>query len=106
MPERYLYDFDVYTGATGERETSLGEKAVLSLSETIQGRYHQLFYNYFSSISLQKLLNRGTYACGTIRTNRNKFPSEISAETKNLQRGGATFRQCGNIVAKITKWSM
>ena len=35
-------DFDVCTGATGERETSLGEKVVLPLSETI---YHQLFYD-------------------------------------------------------------
>ena len=100
----YLYDFDVYTGATGERETPLGEKVVLTLSESIKGRHHQLYYdNYFSSISLlEKLLSQGTYACGTIRTNRKNFPSEISEEARRLSRGESVFRQCGNIVA--TAW--
>ena len=71
----YLCDFNVYTGATGERETCLGEKVVLTLSESIQGKHHQLFYdNYFFSLPLlEKLLSRDTYACGTIRTNRKNF---------------------------------
>ena len=102
----YICDFNVYTGAsaTGERETSLGEKVILSLSESIQGRHHQLYYdNYFSSIGLlEKLLAEGTYACGTIRSNRKNFPSAISMEAKSLERGGFLFRQCGNIVA--TAW--
>ena len=102
----YLYDFNVYTGATGERETALGEKVVvvvLTLSEPLKGKHHQLFFdNYFTSITLlDKLLARGTYGCGTIRTNRKNFPSEISEETKKFQRGGSVFRQCGNIA---TAW--
>ena len=32
----YLYDFNVYTGATAERETALGEKVVLTLSESVE----------------------------------------------------------------------
>ena len=41
----YLYDFNVYTGATGERETALGEKVVLTLSEPLKGKHHQLFFD-------------------------------------------------------------
>ena len=100
----YLVDFNVYTGATGERETALGEKVVLTLAESIKGRHHQLYFdNYFSTINLfLTLLQQDTYSCGTIRTNRKNFPSEISDETKRLQRGDFSFRQCGNIVA--TAW--
>ena len=99
----YLYDFNVYTGATGERETALGEKVVLTLSEPLRGKHHQLFFdNYFTSTLLDKLLARGTYGCGTIRTNRKNFPSEISEEAKKFERGGSVFRQCGKIVA--TAW--
>ena len=38
----YQYDFNVYTGATGERKVALGEKVVLTLSESVKGRHHQL----------------------------------------------------------------
>ena len=97
----YLVDFNVYTGATGERETALGEKVVLTLADSIKGRHHQfLFDNYFSTISLlSKLLQQDTYAYGTIRTNRKNFPSEISNEVKRVQRGEYSFRQCGNLVS-------
>ena len=100
----YLYDFNVYTGATGERETALGKKVVLTLSESIKGRHHQLFFdNFFTSISLlDKLLAQGTYGCGTIRSNRKNFPSEVSEEAKRFPRGESAFRQCGNFVA--TAW--
>ena len=104
MADAYLYDFNVYTGATGEREKALGEKVVLTLSEPLRGKHHQLFFdNYFTSITLlDKLLARGTYGCGTTRTNRKNFPSEISEEVKKFERGGSVFRQCGKIVA--TAW--
>ena len=36
----YFYDFDVYVGATGEREGALGEKVVMKLSDTLSGRHH------------------------------------------------------------------
>ena len=101
---RYMYDFNVYTGATEEREAGLGEKVVLTLAESIKGRNHQLYFgNYFTSISLvTKLLTQGTYTCGTIRTNRKHYPSEINTQAQRFKRGESTFRQCGNIVA--TAW--
>ena len=100
----YLYDFNVYTGASGERELALGEKVVLKLSESVKGKHHQLFFdNYFTSLPLlDKLLAQGTYACGTIRTNRKNFPFVISEEAKRFQRGESTFRQSNDIVA--TAW--
>ena len=53
----YLYDFNVYTGASGgDRETGLGEKVVLQLVESIKGNNHHLYFdNYFSSSLLSKL---------------------------------------------------
>ena len=99
----YMYDFNVYTGATAGRETALGEKVVLTLSDSIMGRHHQLFFdNYFTSVNLlSTLLEKGTYACGTICTNRKQYPAEIS-EVKKRSRGESVFRQCGNLVA--TAW--
>ena len=100
----YLYDFNVYTGATGVRETGLGENVVLTLSESVKGKHHQLYFdNFFTSFTLlEKLLSQGTYGCGTIRTNRKNFPSNMTDEAKKFKRGESTFRQCGNIVA--TAW--
>ena len=101
----YMYDFSVYTGASGgDREMGLGEKVVRQLAESIKGNHHHLYFdNYFSSISLlSKLLEDGTYACGTIRTNRKLYPSEISEEAKRFVCGQSTFHQCENIVA--TAW--
>jgi hypothetical protein len=65
----YMCDFNVYTGATDGREVALGEKVVLTLSDSIMGRHHLLFFdNYFTSVNLlSTLLDKGTYACGTIR---------------------------------------
>ena len=51
---------------------------------------------------MSKLLEDGTYACGTIRTNRKQYPAEISEEVKRLSRGESVFRQSGNLVA--TAW--
>ena len=100
----YMYDFNVYTGATGNREMGLGEKVVLTLAESVKGRHHQLYFdNYFTSINLlTKLLSEGTYGCGTIRTNRKQYPSEISVEAQRFQRGESAFRQSGNLVT--TAW--
>ena len=99
----YMCDFNVYTKATGGREVALGEKVVLT-SDSIMGRHHQLFFdNYFTSVNLlSTLLEKGTYACCTIRTNRKQYPTEISDEVKKSSCGESVFRQCGNLVA--TAW--
>ena len=99
----YMYNFNVYTSATGNREMGLGEKVVLTLAESFKGRHHQLYFdNYFTSINLLMKLSEGTYGCGTIRTNRKQYPSEISVEAQRFQRGESAFCQSGNLVA--TAW--
>ena len=93
----YMCEFDVYTGATDGREVALGGQVVLSLSDSIMGHHHQLFFdNYFTSVNLlSTLLNKGTYTCGTICTNRKQYPAEISEEVKKSSRGESAFHQCG-----------
>ena len=55
----YVYDFNVYTGACGDRETGLGEKVALTLAKSIRGRHHHLYFDYyFSSISLLSILSK------------------------------------------------
>ena len=58
-----------------------------------------------------QLLERGTYACGTVRPNSKGFPSElkVSGKGKNagaklglVDRGDTTARQQGPLVA--TSW--
>ena len=75
---------------TGGRETALGEKLVLTLTESIKGKKHQVYYDYyFSSIDLPSYYRRESM-------------TEISEQAKRFQRGGSTFCQCGNVVA--TSW--
>ena len=75
----YMYHFEVYTGKDEQKlGTSLGERVVLKLTESLP-RGHIVFYdNFFSSIALGKsLLNRGLYSCATTRVNRRGFPAEL-----------------------------
>ena len=78
---------------------------VMKLTEAISGSHHQVYFdNYFTTLPLlQKLLDRDTYSCATIRTNRKQYPTEMSVAAKRLQRGEFLFRQCGNIVAVAWK---
>ena len=77
----------------------------MKLMEAISGSHHQVYFdNYFTTLPLiQKLLDRDTYLCATIRTNRKQYPTEMSVPAKHLQRGEFLFRQCGNIVAVAWK---
>ena len=92
MQSTVTCDSNVYIGATAGRETALGEKIVLTLSESIMGCNHKLFFdNYFTSVNLlSTLLEKSTYACGTIRTKQ--YPAEISEEVKKCNRGESAFR--------------
>ena len=97
----YMYDFDVYTRAKGRQRYRSGREGGADISRIYQRRHHQLYFdNFFTSISLlSKLLAQGTYGCGTVRTNRKQYPSEISVEAQRFKCGESTFR---NIVA--TAW--
>ena len=105
----YFCDVDPYVGACGDSSASsglgLGERVVLKLVGPVQDKHHQVYCdNYFTSVPLfSTLLDRGTYACGTIRSNRKYFPKEMLVGVKSLSRGDHVFRQCGNLVATVWK---
>ena len=82
-----MSNFDVYTGASGTNvrdEGGLGPSVVKWQIEPFKGI---VFYNsFFSSVDLAKyLLLVDTYACGTERMNRQRFPDSL--KKSSLKRG-------------------
>lgn len=77
----YILDMDVYTGKKETRNNNflLGEQVVLNLAEPFFGNFHHFFFdNFFSSVRLVDILAENeTYACGTIRCNRQDLPEEF-----------------------------
>ena len=65
---------------------------------TILSRYHHVYFdNYFSSVKLLLDLSKdGIYGCGTLRSNRIGFPSDLQPHMKKglSRRGDFLVRQC------------
>ena len=104
----YLYTMQVYTGKKdgGQPEHSLGHRVVSDLVSNLQGKnYHIFSDNFFTSIRLaEDLLAENFYLCGTMRSNRTDFPSDLKPnkpEVKALRRGESIFRQKENIVTIV-----
>jgi hypothetical protein len=86
--KKYVYDFEVYTGAsirstvlsaaTGEAKT--GYSVVMNLMEPLHGRGHMVFIdNFFTSVKLLvDMVERGTYATGTVRSSRIGLPQALA----------------------------
>ena len=69
-------------------EAMLGRKVMVKrLLEPFKGKGHFVFYdNFFTSVDLAKdLLSSNTYACGTARSNRRKFPESL--KKSSMKRG-------------------
>ena len=76
----YVQNFNVYTGkGSNSSEGTLGSRVVLMLSDHLKHKNHHMYCdNFFTLPSLFKeLLERGTYACGTVRQNGKGFPSDL-----------------------------
>ncbi|XP_050414127.2 piggyBac transposable element-derived protein 4 [Patella vulgata] len=99
----YVHAFNVYTGKSldGVQEKNLGHKVVMDLMETMLYEYrHVYFDNFFTSIDLAiELLNKKTYCCGTIRSNRKYYPL---SHVHKLAKGSTKFIQSNNLIA--TAW--
>ena len=73
----YVQKFEIYTGKKEEgllpdEETALGARVVLSLTSHLMGKNYHLYF--FTSEHLYKtLLERGIYACGTVRQTSRGF---------------------------------
>ena len=101
----YVLGFQIYTGATATPSESKGlaERVVLDLMEPYHGKQHNLYidnYFYTSPSLLLKLLQKGTYATGTVRSNRKNFPEELKVNTK-LEVGQYQFAVHDELVAVL-----
>ena len=85
------------------QKKGLGERVVKDLTREIWGENHHVYCdNYFTSTDLfQELLENGTYACGTIRTNRKGLPPAVS-KAKLRRQGEMVQQQNHSMVA--TAW--
>ena len=94
----YVLTFDVYTGGS---ETTSTHDTVMKLMEKYLDKGHKLFTdNFYSSPLLcHALLQRGTYTCGTVRTNRRHFPDGL--KYNKLERPQYRFATSGKCTAGI-----
>lgn len=89
----YLYNFEVYCGATpGATEHGLGATVVRNLSEPVLEKAHFVFFdNYFSSVPLAAYLRtKNTYCVATTRADRVDWPTPLKAKKQlnhQLKRG-------------------
>ena len=102
----YVSEFEVYTGKKGDQvEKGLGEGVVRRLTHNILNRNHQVYFdNFFTSINLLVyLLKNGTYASGTLRTNRVGFPCQLKQFIKKglPKRGDNIIVQSGPVAVSI-----
>ena len=99
----YVLNFDVYTGKkSNTTDQSLGHSVVMGLMERYLDKNHVVIMdNFFSSIPLfSDLLDRSTYACGTVRQNRKYFPEDFKNE-EDMEPGESEIWQSDNFVATI-----
>ena len=111
----YVCNYDIYLGkplTSSRGEVGLATKVVLHLTEPFQHcNRHVYFDNFFTSVNLvEELLRRGTYACGTLRTNR--YPDSFKVtkggrkQNSKLERNASYKRvpcslPCGMIRGKL-----
>jgi len=103
----YLSKFDVYLGKQNNTtEHGLGHNVVMKLSEEMHHSHrHVYFDNYFTGVPLlRSLLEKGLYACGTIRQNRKEFPRELHKPRDVKQRGDSKTLQKGTSNLTATVW--
>jgi hypothetical protein len=99
----YTLKLDVYTGAQDQKvEQGLAYSVVMKMMEGYLDKNHIVVLdNYYTSVPLLKdLLDRSTYACGTICLKRKFLPEEYG-KLKDLAQGESKFWQSGNLVATL-----
>lgn len=108
-PEGYTYDLRVYAGKNGPTNTvavnSNGHtyNICMELLEKVINSGRIIYMdNFYSSVKLCKdLLERQTYTCGTLRSNRKGNPRNVCS--KKLKKG-EVFSQQNNDGIRVTKW--
>ena len=103
----YLSKFDVYLGKNSMNDgNGLGYNVVDQLTNEIRHSHrHVYFDNFFTSIPLvEKLLEQGLYACGTVRPNRQGFPLELKKPRDVKNRGDFAVLQKGSSPLTASVW--
>ncbi|XP_060562864.1 piggyBac transposable element-derived protein 4-like [Ruditapes philippinarum] len=103
----YLSRFDIYLGRQENRtEHGLGHNVVMKLSDHLRHSFRWLFFdNFFTGVELmQRLLDVGLYACGTVRTNRKGFPQELKKPSDVRNRGDFKVLQKRNSNLTASVW--
>ncbi|KAG8269740.1 hypothetical protein J6590_108806 [Homalodisca vitripennis] len=100
----FVCSIEVYTGAKGGNpELLLGEKVVMGMcSLFLKKNYCVHFDNFFSTVPLvEKLLENGVFACGTFRSDRKHYPTNLSSD-KAMEQGQYDAVQFGDL--SVCKW--
>ena len=91
----YVLAFQVYTGAVVDKSSDKGlaHRVVMDLMQRYLGKGHKLFVdNFYTSIPLfSDLLNHGTFAAGTMVSNRKHFPQDLALMKNRLAIGSYMF---------------
>jgi len=96
----YCPSFQIYTGKTeNAQEKGLSYRVVSDLVSKYLNKNHHVYQdNYFTSIPLLKdIAEKGTCCCGTIRSDRGKFPDDF--KKAKLERGQSIFLSDDNLLA-------
>ena len=99
----YLQQFSVYLGRKGKKKGETATDAVLRLMIPYYRMNRLVIMNneFCSPFVCQTLLENSTFVLGTVRPNRDEFPSSLVDESSNLSRGQWSFRQNEKIVAYV-----
>ena len=103
----YVSAFQVYVGRQGgTAEQGLGSKVVKTLCEDLYGtNRHVYFDNYFSSVDLLlDLLRNGLYGCGTLRSIRKGFPSQLKEPLKKGLKERGESKTCQMKILTVSVW--
>ena len=75
----YASNLQVYIGKEESAEKGLGSRVVKDLTRHLKDKHHHVFFdNFFTSVQLlEDLEKEGTYACGTARADRKRFPESL-----------------------------
>ena len=104
----YISRFAIYTGKDNYVLSSgkgLAYDVVFNLLQDLLDKHHKVYFdNFYSSPTLSKdLLERSTYSCGTVRTNRKGFPSQITPpDLPSIPPKSYKFVRCGDIT--VARW--
>ena len=83
----YISQFRVYTGKNElASDNGQGYDVVMEMGQHLLDKFHHFYCdNFFTSVKLaQDLLYRQTYFCGTIRTNRKKWPKDLRGKKRRM----------------------